>query len=313
VQRGLPLFAICRGLQEINVSLGGSLLQAVHEEPGRFRPPGRSDHEPEEQYGPSHPVDVVAGGELDRILGLGQLQVNSLHGQAIDRLARVFESRRWHPTHGEAVHISAHPGFALAVQWHPEWKVLQNPASTCSFARLEMPAARRWRAGSAQARRPACHALPDLDHGVARRFHPVGPGTLLRRKPGRRSRVPGPRPDRRGTRQDPAAHQVHAGSRHAAGRVGPCDDGHRRSPDSEEYDAIISPSDYDMELLADPTTVCLVPWVPAPNRTAQIIHDCYFADGRLVDFAPRSVLRRVRELYQQTAWNRWSRPSWSST
>ncbi len=71
------------------------------------------------------------------------------------------------------------------------------------------------------------------------------------------------------------------------------------APDSEEYDAIISPSDYDMELLADPTTVCLVPWVPAPNRTAQIIHDCYFADGRLVDFAPRSVLRRVRELYQQ--------------
>jgi glutamine synthetase len=71
------------------------------------------------------------------------------------------------------------------------------------------------------------------------------------------------------------------------------------APDSEEYDAIISPSDFDMELLADPTTVCVVPWVPAPSRTAQIIHDCYFADGRLVDFAPRSVLRRVRELYAQ--------------
>ena len=71
------------------------------------------------------------------------------------------------------------------------------------------------------------------------------------------------------------------------------------APDSPEYDAIISPSDYDMELLADPTTVCVVPWVPAPSRTAQIIHDCYFADGRLVDFAPRSVLRRVRELYAQ--------------
>ena len=71
------------------------------------------------------------------------------------------------------------------------------------------------------------------------------------------------------------------------------------APDSQEYDAIISPNDYDMELLADPTTVCVVPWVPAPSRTAQIIHDCYFADGRLVDFAPRSVLRRVRELYAQ--------------
>jgi glutamine synthetase len=71
------------------------------------------------------------------------------------------------------------------------------------------------------------------------------------------------------------------------------------APDSDEYDAIISANDYDMELLADPTTVCMVPWALEPSRTAQIIHDCYFADGQLVDFAPRSVLRRVRELYTQ--------------
>jgi len=134
VQRGLPLFAICRGLQEINVSLGGSLLQAVHEEPGRFDHRADPDHEPEEQYGPSHPVDVVAGGELDRILGLGQLQVNSLHGQAIDRLAPGLRVEALAPDGTvEAVHISAHPGFALAVQWHPEWKVLQNPASHLLF------------------------------------------------------------------------------------------------------------------------------------------------------------------------------------
>jgi glutamine synthetase len=69
------------------------------------------------------------------------------------------------------------------------------------------------------------------------------------------------------------------------------------APESDEYDAIISANDFDMELLADPTTVCMVPWVPEPSRTAQIIHDCYFEDGRLVDFAPRSVLRRIREMY----------------
>ncbi|HYA77033.1 MAG TPA: glutamine synthetase family protein [Burkholderiaceae bacterium] len=69
------------------------------------------------------------------------------------------------------------------------------------------------------------------------------------------------------------------------------------APDSPEYSAIISDNDFDMELLADPTTACLVPWVPEPGRTAQIIHDCYFADGRPVDFAPRSVLRHVRQLY----------------
>jgi glutamine synthetase len=71
------------------------------------------------------------------------------------------------------------------------------------------------------------------------------------------------------------------------------------APDTEEYGSIISDNDIDMELLADPSTACMVPWVPEPARTAQLIHDCYFADGRLVDFAPRSVLRRVRELYAQ--------------
>jgi glutamine synthetase len=71
------------------------------------------------------------------------------------------------------------------------------------------------------------------------------------------------------------------------------------APDSEEYGEIISDNDLDMELLADPTTAAMVPWVQEPARTAQLIHDCYFSDGRLVDFAPRSVLRRVRQLYAE--------------
>jgi glutamine synthetase len=70
------------------------------------------------------------------------------------------------------------------------------------------------------------------------------------------------------------------------------------APESRDYSAIISDNDIDMELRADPSTVTLVPWVPADTGcTAQIIHDCYFEDGRLVDFAPRSVLRRVIGLY----------------
>lgn len=130
VQRGLPLFAICRGLQEINVALGGSLLQAVHEEPGRLDHRADPKEPAEEQYGPSHPVDITPGGELDRILGVRQLQVNSLHGQAIDRVAPGLRVEARAPDGTvEAVHIEAHPGFALAVQWHPEWKVLENPAS----------------------------------------------------------------------------------------------------------------------------------------------------------------------------------------
>jgi glutamine synthetase len=74
------------------------------------------------------------------------------------------------------------------------------------------------------------------------------------------------------------------------------------APNSADYAEIISDNDYDMELLADPSTVVLVPWVPEPDRTAQVIHDCYFSDGRLVDFAPRSVLRNVRELYAAQGW-----------
>lgn len=134
VQRGLPLFAICRGLQEINVALGGTLLQAVHEEQGRFDHRADPRDEADAQYGPSHPVDIVAGGELDRILGTRQLQVNSLHGQGIDRLAPGLRIEAQAPDGTvEAVRISAHPGFALAVQWHPEWRVLQNPASRLLF------------------------------------------------------------------------------------------------------------------------------------------------------------------------------------
>lgn len=71
------------------------------------------------------------------------------------------------------------------------------------------------------------------------------------------------------------------------------------APETTEYGEIISDNDIDMELIADPSTACMVPWVPEPQRTAQLIHDCYFSDGRLVDFAPRSVLRRVRDLYAE--------------
>jgi len=134
IERALPLLAICRGLQEANVALGGTLLQAVHEEPGRFDHRADPQSDAEAQYGPSHPVDIVAGGELERIVGARRLQVNSLHGQAIDRLApglRV-EARALDGTI-EAVHISTHPGFALAVQWHPEWKVTENAASMALF------------------------------------------------------------------------------------------------------------------------------------------------------------------------------------
>ncbi len=155
IERELPLFAICRGLQETNVALGGSLSQAVHELPDRLD--HRADHRADVQlqYEPSHAIDIVAGGQLERILGVRHLQVNSLHGQAIDRLAPGLRVEALAPDGTvEAVHVSAHPGFALAVQWHPEWKPLENPASRALFGAFG-DACRRARARRTGARADA--------------------------------------------------------------------------------------------------------------------------------------------------------------
>lgn len=131
--RDLPVFAVCRGLQELNVALGGSLHRAVHEQAGL------ADHREDgtlaraERYGPSHPVTLTAAGLLQRLTGREELLVNSLHGQGIDRLGRglVVEARA---PDGliEAVHL---PGarFVLGVQWHPEWDAATNPDSNALF------------------------------------------------------------------------------------------------------------------------------------------------------------------------------------
>jgi putative glutamine amidotransferase len=134
VARGIPLLAICRGLQEINVAMGGSLHQAVHEVPGMRDHRERPDAALDEQYGPSHEVDIVPGSHLAQILGVPRISVNSLHGQGIDALAPGLVAEAIAPDGiVEAVRVGAHPGFSLGVQWHPEWKVLDNPMSVRLF------------------------------------------------------------------------------------------------------------------------------------------------------------------------------------
>jgi putative glutamine amidotransferase len=133
IARGIPLLAICRGLQELNVALGGSLHQAVH------AVPGRRDHRapagpPEVQYGLAHEVEAIAGGMLERTVGSRRFQVNSVHGQGIDRLADGLAVEATAPDGQiEAVRVVAHAGFALAVQWHPEWQAAANPVSVRLF------------------------------------------------------------------------------------------------------------------------------------------------------------------------------------
>lgn len=131
VERGIPLLAICRGAQEINVALGGTLHQAVHEVPGMM------DHRDEDsdpldvQYGPAHRVTLTSGGRISKILnGAGELVVNSLHGQGLDRLAPgLCVEARADDGLVEAFSVRDAAGFTLAVQWHPEWKITENPDS----------------------------------------------------------------------------------------------------------------------------------------------------------------------------------------
>jgi putative glutamine amidotransferase len=132
----VPLFAICRGLQELNVALGGTLHQNVHEVPGR------TDHRSDktvpraERYGPAHAVQLTDGSLVQRLLdGVETIEVNSLHAQAIDRLAAGLAVEAVAPDGTiEAVRVADAPGFALGVQWHPEWRVLENPISRRLFA-----------------------------------------------------------------------------------------------------------------------------------------------------------------------------------
>jgi putative glutamine amidotransferase len=133
--RGIPFFAICRGTQETNVALGGSLHQAVHEIDGHMDHRDRDEDPADVQYAPKHPVDVLPGGLLAGLLQQPRLQVNSLHGQAVNRLAPGLRVEARAPDGViEAFSKPDAPGFNLAVQWHPEWQAASNPVSMTLLA-----------------------------------------------------------------------------------------------------------------------------------------------------------------------------------
>ena len=135
LKRGIPLLAICRGFQEINVALGGSLHQAVQEVAGMNDHRDNPDDTLETQYGPAHRVLLETGGLMAGLLGgAGELMVNSLHGQGIARLAAGLRvEARADDGLVEAYTVASAPGFSLAVQWHPEWRLEDNPASMKIF------------------------------------------------------------------------------------------------------------------------------------------------------------------------------------
>jgi putative glutamine amidotransferase len=135
VASGVPVFGVCRGFQEMNVAMGGTLHQRVHEIEGLDDHREDKEQPLDVQYGPAHEVVLEPGSLLRRIAGVNRVQVNSLHWQGVDRLAPdlAVEARA---TDGlvEAFSVRNSPSFALAVQWHPEWQVMSNPFSRALFA-----------------------------------------------------------------------------------------------------------------------------------------------------------------------------------
>jgi putative glutamine amidotransferase len=131
---GLPMFAVCRGIQEVNVAFGGTLHQLVQDVPGMMDHREDQGRERDDQYGPAHPVTLTAGGILADLAGATEVDVNSLHSQSIDRLAPGLTAEAVAPDGLiEAVSVDHAGAFALAVQWHPEWRVMDNPFSLAMF------------------------------------------------------------------------------------------------------------------------------------------------------------------------------------
>lgn len=129
-ERGIPLLAICRGFQEVNVALGGTLHQAVQDVPGYMDHRENPAAPLEQQYGPAHPVALMPGGVLAGIMQAASITVNSLHGQGVAQLAPGLVAEA-HAPDGliEAFSCPTAPGFLLGVQWHPEWQASANADS----------------------------------------------------------------------------------------------------------------------------------------------------------------------------------------
>ncbi|WP_324755027.1 gamma-glutamyl-gamma-aminobutyrate hydrolase family protein [Roseovarius sp. Pro17] len=147
VEAGQPILGLCRGFQEVNVALGGTLYPEIRDLPGRDDHRMPPEGTLEEQFALRHFVSFTEGGVFHRLMGAREVMTNTLHGQGIATPGpRVIVDGHARDGTAEAIHISGAAGFALAVQWHPEWNAAIDPVSRPLFEAFGA-AARHWAAG----------------------------------------------------------------------------------------------------------------------------------------------------------------------
>ena len=136
VEQKIPVLGICRGFQEINVALGGSLHQQLWKVPGLMEHREDKNKTREEQYAVAHSVSLSPDGIMARLMG-GELEqgVNSLHGQGVNQLADSLRVEATAPDGlVEAFSLASDESFLLAAQWHPEWQLDKHPFYKAIFA-----------------------------------------------------------------------------------------------------------------------------------------------------------------------------------
>lgn len=153
IAQHVPLLGVCRGFQEINVALGGSLHQQLQQVPDMMDHRELPEESAEQQYAARHEVRFVKGSVFARWAGAEVAQVNSLHGQGIARLAPGLRALG-HAPDGlvEAFEVVGANAFAYAVQWHPEWRCEETPFYAAIFQAFGKACCARQRAGSSDSR-----------------------------------------------------------------------------------------------------------------------------------------------------------------
>ena len=147
VERGQPILAICRGFQELNVAMGGSLYPEIRDLPGRMNHRMPPDGTLEEKFELRHDVTFTEGGVFHRIMGKTVVRTNTLHGQGIkEKGPRIVIDGHAPDGTPEAIYVEDAPGLTLGVQWHPEYRAACDPVSRPLFETFGN-ALRAWQSG----------------------------------------------------------------------------------------------------------------------------------------------------------------------